>query len=78
MTRKLAEKRAEEIVKENIESWGEGRSRYQIEIVDLRVLLKAGAMRVCIDHNNGDGTYFSEVSYDGRFFACSSTKQVEK
>jgi len=68
---------AKDIVKENVDAWGEGKPRYQIDIDDLRILLAdPNSTKVCIDHDNGDGTYFSEVQNSGRFFACSSKEQV--
>jgi len=72
----MKKRRAEDVINENISSWGEGRSKYEVSIKDLRILLKAGARKVFLDRDNGDGTFYSNVTLDGHVFACSSKEQV--
>jgi len=70
-------KTAEDILKENIESWGEGRETFTVSLDEVRIIIaSAGSIIKELNRVNGDGTFFTLVKYHDKFFNCSSSSEV--
>jgi hypothetical protein len=63
---------AQEIVKNQIEGWGE-RELYLVTEEEFEVLLSAGGCYKEMNTPNGDGTFFSSLVFQGKTF-CTSTQ----
>lgn len=72
----MLKKNADAVVQAQIRSWGQERGLYTVCLDELRILVAAGAIRNVVNRDNGDGTLYNEVLYEGRTFACSSTELV--
>ena len=67
---------AQEIVHTIVSGWGE-RSSYPIHEDEFVILAKAGGTVDVLNQNNGDGTFFSSLTFDGKEFSCSSSVLVQ-
>ena len=68
-------KSAREIVETQIRSWGEGREMFLVDTGEIKILIHAGATRVVENRDNGDGTFYNEVLFEGKKFASSSQEK---
>jgi hypothetical protein len=66
---------AQEILDEQVRGWGE-RSLYNVTPDELQTLKSAGATHVEVNKDNTDGTFYNEVLWNGKRFACSSTTKI--
>lgn len=62
---------AEEILHSHLESWGE-RELYLITEEEFAVLLDKAEKIEILKHQNADGTFYSELVFQGKRFASSS------
>jgi|WetSurMetagenome_2_1015567.scaffolds.fasta_scaffold703156_1 hypothetical protein len=69
-------KKAEAILKQNIEAWGKERKKFQADIEEIIFLLKAGAEIIRWNFDQEDGTFTHEVKYRDFIFICSSIEQI--
>ncbi|MGB8816043.1 MAG: hypothetical protein WCC74_02310 [Minisyncoccia bacterium] len=70
-------KTAKEILRENIDSWGEQKITLPINADEMRIIvLSQGAVVKKLNHDNDDGTFFTSVEYEGKLFVCSTSSKI--
>ena len=70
-------KTANKILAENIESWGEGKDNFTISPGEMKIIVLSSGSKVwMLNKDNGDGTFFTSVSYEGKIFNCSSSSEI--
>ncbi len=74
----MKQKTAETILKENIHAWGEEKKVFFASQEEIIILFSEGATVILLNHDNGDGTYNHELSYNGYMFKCSTSILIEK
>ena len=73
---KTAEILAEEILVRERTGWGSGKTVFPVGVEDIKTLIAGGATFVKKNEDNGDGTHYTKVAFQGFSFECSSTKKV--
>jgi hypothetical protein len=70
-------KTAKKILAENIESYGEGKDNFTISPGEMKIILLSSGSKVwTLNKDNGDGTFFTSVGYEGKIFNCSSSSEI--
>lgn len=69
-------KNPEQILRENIRSWGKGRRTFSCKSDEIKILIKGGSRIIEFNEDNGDGTFSSCVIYGGKEFKCSHLEKI--
>jgi hypothetical protein len=64
---------AQTLLAQQRDSWGEDRTQFFVTSNEMSVLLR-DAKTVCVERNrpNGDGTFYTKVTYQGYTFETSN------
>lgn len=72
-------KTAEQILHDQVASWGQPRNDFPVDISEMTVLLDCPDVQIVVsDKDNKDGTFYNEVIYQGKTFMCSSPQRLHK
>ena len=68
---------AEEVMKTQLESWGEGRELYNVSEEEFNILRNSvGVTMEKVDFDNGDGTFYNVLLLHGYRFVCVSEAKL--
>lgn len=65
-----------EILRREETCWSKDKQEFGVDSKEIKILIDDGAQVVEKDKDNGDGTFFSSVTFGGRTFSASSREKV--
>ncbi len=64
------------IYEEQVSSWGEHRALYSVTPEEIKILRNEGGEPLITNQDNRDGTFYNEISFRDKKFACSSIQKI--